>query len=356
MTTRPADPQRMRRERIAALLAAARRAPYTQDFYALARAIENANPEQPRIGTALRPADEAVRFGQDVSLAFAPAAISSVSDTAGGRAVRVGIQFMGLFGPNGPLPLHLTEYAYERQLHDADPTLSAFVDIFHHRMISLLYRAWAQAQPAIGLDRDSDGDAPFDYYVDALFGNAGDDWQRRDGVRDAAKRRYCGVLARGVKNTEGLRDILSDYLRVPVTIEDFVGHWMPMQDRDRTRLGEGVAAARLGSGAVLGGAVWDCQNKFRVRVGPLAWTDYQKFLPGGSASVAVRDWVRQYIGFDLAWDLAVCLQTPEVPPARLGGSTRVGLSTWIGKADAVPRRQDLIYNPESWRAGSNNPS
>lgn len=346
-----------RPERIATLLEQARVAPHAQDFYALARALENAHPAMPRLGTSLRPADEAVRFGQDIALTFAPAPLSSVAATPGGRAVRVGVQFMGLFGPNGPLPLHLTEYAYERQLHDADRTLAAFADIFHHRMISLLYRAWAQAQPAIGLDRDDD--APFDYYVDALFGSSGEQWQDRDTITRGAKRRYCGILARGVKNAEGLRDILADYLQVPVSVEGFVGHWMPMQARDRTRLGAGSAAARLGSGAVLGDAVWDCQGKFRVLVGPLSWDDYQRFLPGGSGALAVRDWVRQYLGFGLAWDLAVGLRSAEVPPAGLGGKTRVGLSTWLGPADRARAmradRIDLIYTPEEYRAGATTP-
>ena len=142
-------PRTTRQQRLAVLLKQAHRAPYDQSFYALARALENAHPELPRLGTALRPGDEPVRFGQDVALTFAPAALSSVQAASGNAAVRVGIQFMGLFGPNGPLPLHLTEYAYERQLHDGDRTLGAFADIFHHRMIALLYRAWAQAQPAI---------------------------------------------------------------------------------------------------------------------------------------------------------------------------------------------------------------
>jgi type VI secretion system protein ImpH len=351
--TGAADRLAARRARLSALLGRARRAPHAQDFYALARALENADPSLPRLGSALRPADEPVRFGQDIGLRFAPAAISSVGDSPGGRALRVGIEFMGLFGPNGPMPLHLTEYAFERRLQEADPTFADFADIFHHRMISLLYRAWAQAQAAIGLDRDDA--ASFDFYVDALYGNAGPGGQRRDSIRDAAKRRYCSLLGHAVKTAEGLRDILADYLRVPVAVESFVGHWMPMQERDRTRLGQGTAAARLGAGAVLGAALWDRQNKFRVRVGPLAWSQYRHFLPGGSGCTVIRDWVRQYVGLDLAWDLAVSLQTAEYPEARLGGVTQVGLSTWIGRPQAAVRPQVLVYEPESWRAPALDP-
>ena len=42
-------------------------------------------------------------------------------------------EIFGLLGPNGPLPLHLTEYVRERLRHHADPTFARFLDLFHHR-------------------------------------------------------------------------------------------------------------------------------------------------------------------------------------------------------------------------------
>lgn len=63
------------------------------------------------------------------------------------------VRFFGMLGPNGPLPLHLTEYARSRSIHAGDQTLVRFLDIFHHRFMALFYRAWAQAQPTVSLDR-----------------------------------------------------------------------------------------------------------------------------------------------------------------------------------------------------------
>jgi type VI secretion system protein ImpH len=338
-------PVQNRLDRRAKLLAQAEEAPYNLDFFALSRALENLHPDMPRLGTALRPADEPVRYCQDISLAFAPAAISSVGSVPGGGTVRVGIRFMGLFGPNGAMPLHLTEYAHDRQLHGDDSTLAAFADIFHHRMILLMYRSWAQAQPVISLDRSED--SRFDAYIGALFGSGESQWQGRDAVQDAAKLHNAGLLARGVKNADGLRDILATYLGVPVRIESYVGHWLPMQERDRTRLGDAGGSGRLGGGATLGSAIWDCQSKFRIRIGALDWADYERFLPGESGAIVVRDWVRQYIGFDLGWDLAVSLKSDQVPSARLGGKPRIGLSCWIGKSSKPAPKEDLIFDPEN---------
>jgi len=320
-------------------------APYAHDFYALMRAYENAAPHLPRLGTALRPSDERLRVGQDVELTFAPAAISSYRPATESRVARVGVRFMGLFGPHGPMPLHLTEYVHGREHHHGDRTLSAFADVFHHRMILLLYRAWAQARPALWLDRDAD--ARFDTFVGALIGMAASPWWGRDAVSDAGKRRNAGLLAGGVKHADGLRDILSDYLDVPISIESHVGHWMAIEPRDRTRLGDGGPPNQLGNGAVLGGAAWDRQFKFRVRVGPLDWEQYLRFLPDGEDALVVRDWVRQYVGLDLAWDLSVSLRGGQVPQPRLGGINRLGLSCWLGGFDPQAAHADLIYAPES---------
>jgi predicted component of type VI protein secretion system len=44
---------------------------------------------------------------------FAPAELAAWWP-ASGRPARLLVYFFGLLGPNGPLPLHLTEYARER--------------------------------------------------------------------------------------------------------------------------------------------------------------------------------------------------------------------------------------------------
>ena len=54
----------------------------------------------------------------------------------------------GVFGPNGALPLHLTEVAYSREHQADDPAFSDFVNAFQHRFASLFYRAWAGADPS----------------------------------------------------------------------------------------------------------------------------------------------------------------------------------------------------------------
>jgi type VI secretion system ImpH/TssG family protein len=152
------------------LFAALARAPGEYDFFQALRRIEAAFPEKPRLGEAARPADEPVRLGQEPSLAFPPASLASATAADGERAARVAVRFFGLFGPNGPLPLHLTEHAREQIRDDGDHGFSRFADIFHHRLLLLFYRAWAKSEPVRMRDRPDDDE--FAQHLAALIGLA----------------------------------------------------------------------------------------------------------------------------------------------------------------------------------------
>ncbi|MGC4088548.1 MAG: type VI secretion system baseplate subunit TssG [Polyangiaceae bacterium] len=242
--------------------------PYEFDFHAALRRIEGLFKHLPRFGEAARPADEVVRIGQEPSLAFAPAALSAFTLPTEDQPGRLTVAFFGLFGTNGPLPLHLTEYVRERMRHAGDRTFSAFADLFHHRMLMFFHRAWAQADPTASADRPERN--RFDTYVGSLFGIGMSALSERDAVPDRAKLQYAGWFASCVRSAEGLRAILSDYFELPVAIEEFQSEWLDLPETSRTRLGGTPDEATLGRSVVLGNRVRRADHKFRVRLGPLS--------------------------------------------------------------------------------------
>ena len=131
--------------------------PHAFDLFFALRWLQARHPDLPALGRAARPQAEPIRLGQDPSLAFAPATIAEVLPAVAGQPERLMVWNFGLYGPNGPLPTHLTEYVRERQRQYDDPTLARFSDIFHHRLLLLFFRAWADAQPTVSLDRPGDG-------------------------------------------------------------------------------------------------------------------------------------------------------------------------------------------------------
>jgi type VI secretion system protein ImpH len=319
--------------------------PYEWQFFAALRQIEALYPDKPRFGSAVRPADEPARFGQAPSMKFAPSMISKVDLS---RPVPLlENYFLGLFGPNGPLPLHLTEYALDRELNAKDSTFRRFADLFHHRLLSLMYRAWAQAQPTVSYDRPDED--RFADYVGALFGLGTRRARGGDERMDRTRRFYAGRLALHSRPAEGLRGVLEGVFGVQIRIEEFVGRWMRIPPRTWFRLGKGRSYSTLGGGATLGEEVWACQQSFRIVVGPLTLWQFSRFLPGGEGRSLQRltELVQAYVGPELGWDIQLRLQGRQSPPMVLGKSGQLGWTTWLGSGSNPNACDDVILRPIS---------
>jgi type VI secretion system protein ImpH len=313
------------------------------DFFQVLRLIENAHPDKPRIGASLRPRDDAVRLGQAPSLSFEPGALAGFARTGPEGRARLAVNFFGLLGANGPMPTHITEYTRDRLRNGGDGTLLAFLDVFHHRLLSLFYRARASAEPAISLDRpeaDRFGD-----FVGSLFGIGAPAFRDRDEIGDFAKLHFAGLLASKSRPASGLVAILSEYFRLPVKIEQFAGHWMRLPHDIQTRIGRAESGNRLGASTVLGRSVWDVQHRFRIVIGPMGYVDYQRLLPGGDSMRRLAAWVKAYAGLALDWDVRLILRNDETPPLALGKGVRLGWSTWPAATRPATDRDQLLINP-----------
>lgn len=313
-------------------------------FHAM-RVLEASFPDAPRFGESVRPREDLVRFGQEAELAFPPNTIADFKPSKGGKPARLTNRFFGLFGPQGPLPLHMTEYARDRLRNHRDPTLVAFANMLTHRMLSLLYRAWSTGEPAPSFDRNKD---PVGRNIAAFSGLRGDHLRDRDAMPDLAKLHFTGHLSQGTKTAEGLTSILSAFFDVPVRIQEFVGSWLDLEPDDQWQLG---GPAGLGRSTSIGQKVWTRSAKFRLSVGPLSMTAYERLLPGGASLNRLRAIVRNYIGDTLDWDVNLVLAGDEVPRASLGGTTRLGHTSWIASPDADdeprPDAADLFVYPQA---------
>ena len=328
-----------RAQQLAELLAGLARTPWDFGFCHTLRRLDCLQPERPRIGATLRAADDPLRLGQKPSLRFAPAELAALEPPVGARPPRLLVYFLGLLGPNGPLPLHLTEYARDRQKNAKDPTLARFLDVFNHRMLALLYRAWAQAQPAVSFDRPRED--RFGTYLASLGGTGMPAFQDRDAMPDLAKRHFAGHLSCQTRHAEGLRSILCALLGLPVRIDEWIGHWLTLPPDCQLRLGESPESGALGQTTTLGGRVWDHQTKFRIRIGPIGLADYLRLLPDGQALSRVKAVVRNYVGDQLDWDLNLVLAEPQVPRLRLGAGGRLGWTTWLARGPLGRDGDDL---------------
>jgi type VI secretion system protein ImpH len=332
---------------IDAILDQVARAPEAFDFYQVLRRLESLycdRPERPRLGSASRPADEPIRLGQEPSLEFAPRTLAGMSPGKNGAPPRLSINFFGLMGPNGPLPLHITEYARERQRHADDPTMARFFDLFHHRMMLLFYRAWSTAQPTVGHDHPASN--RFVTYIGALAGLGLPSLRDRDDLPDAAKYFYAGHFAGQTRHADGLEAMIGGFFEMPARIEPFMGSWLEVPTPHQWRLGaRGTQGGRLGGSTIAGRHVWSLQQKFRVTLGPLNRGQFQRMLPGGGSLKRLTAMVRNYAGDEHLWDVRLILDEQTEEPCRLGRS-RLGWTSWLGRPERG-RREDLILDPQA---------
>lgn len=324
------------------------------------QATDTGQPRPPSLGEGRDPRLDAVRLSASMSFAFPPGDVVAIRRDARGGAPWMTVAFMSLGGGLGPLPEPLADLvmrsAVVRDFAPAD-----FLDIFHHRLLSLRYRVRKQHRIALGAaspDRVRTADHLFalmGLYAPALRARL-TDGQPRDphGAQSPGKQllHYSGLLGSEVRSMAGLVTILRHRFGVPVRGVPLTGSYRAIESEDSTVLGRSGRNKKLGHSAVLGRRVWDQQAAFELHLGPLTYHDLLRFLPGtgptpaGDALAPLCELTRFYAGESLDFTLRLKLEGHEAPQARLGGGPRspthgpgprLGYTAWIGR-----RRKDHL--------------
>ncbi len=314
-----------------------------KDLFPVLRWLECADPKSDRFGRSSTPRKEIVKICQQPDVVFAASTVSSVerSTVLGKWVVR---QFaFGLFGPNGPLPLHLTDLARARFQTAHDPTLTAFADVFHHRLASLFYRAWADAEPTVQRDRPNSD--RFARYVASLCGIGVKELENRDAVTDAQKLYFVATLGSQAKQPDGLAAFLSHLFDAKVNVIEFVPRWFELDPRDHTKLGNRQSPP-LALGSVLGGRIWEAQFSFQVRIVADNKRQFSFLLPGAPGLERLVAAVRNFIGDELYWRLNLVLAKQAAERLQLGRGHKLGLSTWLLSRPPDRDLDDLHINVE----------
>jgi type VI secretion system protein ImpH len=218
--------------------------------------------------------------------------------------------------------------------------------MFHHRAVSLFYRAWAQAQPTVQHDRpDQDR---FSVYIGALAGLGMPAFRQGDAMPISSKLHYAGHLSSLPRHAAGLASILESYFQITAKVVEFVAHWLTIPPRDRLKLGSNPDMGRLGMDAVLGENVWQRQDKFQICLGPMSLDDYESFLPTGKSFKALVAAVRNYLGLELLWETRLLLKGTEKPVTCLGKQGALGWTSWLQSEQAQDEVGDLVLQTSSY--------
>jgi type VI secretion system protein ImpH len=323
--------------------------PYSFGFFQAVRLLERLQPDRTQIGWFDDPAHEVVRVGVYPEIAFPASEIQQLD--VSGEQPKMRVNFMGLTGPQGVLPHHYSLLVVER-LRARDGALADFLDMFHHRMLSLFYQAWRKYRFVIARE-DGARDRLAARLADLIGLGLGTTRQPLPFPTEALLFR-AGLLASQSRSAVALEQLLGDFFDVPVEVEQMVGGWYPLTIDDRAMLGEDEMDSNvLGRGAVAGDEIWDQQGRVRLRIGPLDRPRYDTFLPGGDAYRSLAALVRFYSHDQFDFEVQLILAHEDITGVRLGTPVDereqcLGWSTWICSA---PRARDAEETVLTLKAG-----
>jgi type VI secretion system protein ImpH len=374
------------------------REPWRFEFFQAVRLLEwiawerAAAGEAPRapVGHDERLQQECVRFRVPPTRGFPSSEIASLVQAAPDAPPEMEVSFLGLIGPSGVLPQHYTELVNQRLRRYKDTALRDFLDLFHHRAVSLFYRAWEKYRFPVVYERRARSKQPvkreqehldFTWHLHCLVGQGTAGLRGRLEVDDEAFLYYAGHFAHRPRSVVVLETMLADFFGVPVQIHQFQGQWLYLRELDQTRMpSPGLPFglnARLGLDTIVGDRVWNVESKFRVRLGPVGYQEFHDLMPGaippvlskggegangfpaadvqGAAQAPRRglrslcQFIRRYVGRELDFDVQVILKKEEVPASRLGAAdtpTCLGWNSWVISRPPEQDATDAVFTDE----------
>jgi type VI secretion system protein ImpH len=315
-------------------------------FFQAVRLLQRLHPERARVGLFGHPGDEILRFGANPDLAFPASEIQDLAVAAAPAAPwSMTVNFLGLVGHMGVLPHHYSVLVMERE-RSRDRALRVFLDLFHHRLLALFYRAWERYRFYVPFERGEE-DRVTSHLFD-LIGLGEPGARRALDLDPHALLGYVGLLGPHQRSALALQQMLEDYFDVPVEVEQFVGAWYDMSATAQCRIDDEAddESGRLGYGALVGDEVWDPGSRARIVVGPLPLERYREFLPTGDAYRALRAITRFFADDQIEFELRLILEKDEVPALSLGAAdaTPLGWSTWLRSAPFTHDASDTVLS------------
>lgn len=299
-------------------------------LFSILRHLEvNQDSFKPLIGETYSPNQDSIRLYQNPSLSFCYRNIDAVAFKD--NQFQIAINEVGLLGTNSPLPSHLLEFIFQRKHQHGDGAWAGFVNMLQHRVLTLFYRSWMNAQSVMSLENKSHD--KFSRYLASLAGFAVlDNDKSHQHVERFSKIYFAGYYLQRNRSIDNLQDLLSQYFLTSIRIQENFGQWFKLPKKERTRLGH-KSQYTLGDGLVIGKKIYDVQTKFRLIIGPLKLDEFESFFKREFNAYRLMEWLRFYVGDEYNWDVQLILAQEEVPSMVLGVKNRLGLTTWLGTVD-----------------------
>lgn len=312
-------------------------------FEGAVRLLEEVHADAQPIGYEGPPRQEAVRFRQNTSLGFSTSDLQAAQrvadDGSGFRGFELVTNFLGLAGIDSPLPASYLEDLQHAEVDEEGDILLGLLNIFHHRMVSYLFRTLTKYQHAHAYR--ADGSDALSQRLGALAGGSTSGF-----VDNGLRLQFLPTFLRQARSEAAIETVLDHWFAdVDLKVESCVPQWVRIPADQRVQLGQ--LNHQLGVDAVLGEFVRDASTMFAIEIGPLTREQFTDFLPNGAAAHELRMLLRQIDLDGLSVQVKLILDD-DVEPVRLSTKTEeqstLGWSTWL--AGEVARPTTMTYTWE----------
>ncbi len=276
-----------------------------------------------------------IQFSVNPALDYHVSDLDSIEITETEELVKAKLQvnFMGLYGAATPMPVFYTETII--QAEEGIDQSKDFMDLFNHRMISLVYKCWEKYRYYLNYRKGNTDQ--FSNWMFSLMGmyKANDrlDIRNDDDFQWHKLLPFLSMLGMRCHSVSIIESILKSYFDWQnISIKSNIKRYVSIAEDQQNRLG--LQNAVLGNDMLLGTKIEDRNGKFRVVISNLPYHMFCQFLPDGEYYQSLRKLINFILRDQLDYDIELQLLNPEIPILCLEQNSheKLGLTTWIGES------------------------
>jgi len=290
-------------------------------LFQVLRLLEATTPAAPRLGERGPAGEERIRLRPSTSLGFPCAELVDITEQIspeGKSRTVVTANITGLYGVGSPLP---RSYAHQILQQDDEPEQQQrdFLDLLHHRLLSVWYRAWRQHRYEQSFR--TDGSDLLSRSLLDFLGISPETTKDEFGTEPVRLLRYLGLLVLHTRPALGLETLLQEELEIPLRVEEAPLRWVSLPKAEWPRL-SARSGGTLGRDIVIGTRHLDRMMSLRLHIGPVSYATLLELWPAAPLYRRLVALSRFYLRQPLDLELHVQVPAHEIVRTRLGGPQR----------------------------------
>ncbi len=323
------------------------------NFYQAVRLLQLGRKKSKEPGEGENLDAESARFKSEALMGFPPSDVVDIVFPKDSSIPVVKMASFGIAGNFGPLPIPYTMEMLERVSY-GDTAMRDFLDIFNHRLVSLLYQI--RKKNRLGLVTKSPEETDMAFYLYSLLGLSTSKVKGRMKFEERSLLLFTGLLQKKPLSSASFEKVVSGYFEFPIKLTPFVGQRESLKNEHKVFLGENGQNQILGKDTTIGETYWDQHRKVELELGPLSYRQFHQFLGLRKGRQTLKDFSNFLIGPHTGFDARLAIRQKDIPlswlpmkPNKKHPGFRLGWNSWLKTKDTP---DDESINKETrmdWR-------